>query len=208
MALNKLIPQRHNAVFGGTGSGKSYTASELHSEVPKSVYFNYPQKEADEYEIAGLEADGKTSYSGMKKALKQGKKLKYKPHWKPEVADSELRQLYENVLKPSKGTVDLFVDEAHLFDEGLLYVLRDGRGHNVRVHVITQRPKDLDTTAISQIDQFLIYRLAPQQKTWFSQMNMPFSQIKEWTSSKDYRFVIWKQDQEGFTKCEPIPYNP
>ena len=202
----KLKPDMHMGIFGGTGSGKSYTASVIHSEVDQAIYFNYPEKEADDYTIEGLEADGNTPHKLTRKAMRDGKKIKYKPHWKPDIADQELRSIYNQVAKKVTGDVYLFVDEAHLFDEGLLYALRDGRGHNVHIVPITQRPKDMDTTAISQINEFLIYRLAPQQKPWFSQMNMPFQDIKDHTS-QDYHFVYWDQSEEGFEKLPPIPYS-
>lgn len=208
MKLKNLLPDQHQLIAGGTGSGKSYTASEMHRVANKSIYFNFPQKEADNYEIEGIHlkrAEGKYTQKildGRMDGVNQ-KKVAFEAHWQDEEAERELRGIYEEAKK-ARGHVYLFVDEAHRFGDALTYALRDGRGHKVHVIPITQRPKDLDTSAISQIQELMIYRLAQQQRVWFKQMYMPFDEIKGHTD-QDYHFVIYDNTVGDFTEYPPIP---
>jgi len=209
--IKDLLPEQHMLIGGGTGSGKSFTASELHDEANKSIYFNFPQKEADEYEITGIHlerAEGKYISKILNGRMEgvNSKKIAYEAHWRDDKADQELRGVYEEAKK-ANGHVYLFVDEAHRFGDALTYALRDGRGHKVHVIPITQRPKDLDTSAISQIQELMIYRLAQQQRVWFKQMYMPFEKIKSHTD-QDFHFVIYDNTKGDFTKYPPIPFNP
>jgi len=211
MKIKDLLPNQHMLIGGGTGSGKSFTASEMHKTANKSVYFNYPQKEADNYEIEGIHlegADGKHTRKILDKRMDgvDIQKAAFKAHWKDETANKELRGIYEE-CKKARGHTYLFVDEAHRFGDSLTYALRDGRGHKVHVVPITQRPKDLDTSAISQIQELMIYRLAQQQRVWFKQMYMPFDKIKEHTD-KEYHFVIYDNTDGEFKEYPPIPFNP
>lgn len=198
-------------IAGGTGSGKSYTASELHRVANKSVYFNYPDKEADNYEIEGVALEGKEGKYTRKILDKKmdgvnTQKVAYKASWRDETADKQLKATYED-CKKARGHVYLFVDEAHRFGDSLTYAVRDGRGHKVHVIPITQRPKDLDTTVISQIQELMIYRLAKQQRTWFKQQYMPFEEIKSHTD-QEYHFVVYDNTKGDYTEYPPIPFNP
>lgn len=209
-SLKDLQPLKHQGIYGGSGSGKSYLMERLHATCDNaSIYFNYPQKEADEYDITGYKIDRTTSKKHIKRAVQTDMKLKYDAHHSTDVMSRELKALY-HTIKSVRGYCHLRIDEAHLLDEDALeLVFRDGRGHKVLGDAGSQRPKDVGTTVNSQIEsegEFKVFKLSKTQKSWFHQMSWPYEPIKEWTQ-QDHHFVRIRDGFESLQKCKPIPWN-
>lgn len=207
--VKTLLPDMHMGIWGKSGSGKSYMASELHRVASRSIYFNVPKKPGDDYAVKGYDADRNTEQSELKKAMRQKMKVRYSPHWKDDVASKELRAVYEAV-KNASGHKYLFVDEAHRFSgdgSSLQYAIRDGRGFNVHVLPMSQFPKDVPTSTHGNIDDHMIFKLKKQQKPWFRTMGLPFEAIRQYTK-QNYHFVIYNEEypEPGFKKHRPIPF--
>jgi len=207
MNLTSLLPDQHLFIGGTTGSGKSYLAKELFRVADGgALYFNYPEKEKDDYDIPGYKADPSTPPQAIKKGFERGEMLKYNPPWKTEKALKDFRNIYE-IAKLVTGDTYLFIDEAHLFakdETSVIYAIRDGRGHSVHVIPISQRPKDINTDGLSQINDQILFELSDQQRAYFNQFNMPFEDITAWTSQQ-YHFVRYNGNE--LEKFKPIPFN-
>lgn len=199
--IKRLLPDEHTQIGGKTRSGKSHCASLMHDVAPTSVYFNSPQKKQDETEINGVEASHETEFSDLVKAIEQVDSIQYLTHWKNSVMEEELRMVYE-ACKKASGEVYLFVDEAHLFDDSLMYAVRDGLGHGVHVIPISQQIKDYSDAVLENIETAIIFKVTEKQKGWFEYYGLPFEEIMEWCEN-DYHFVVWKNGE--IEKHKPLP---
>jgi DNA helicase HerA-like ATPase len=200
MELTKILPDSdrlHIAVYGRSGSGKSYLCSKLHEAASStSIYFNYPSKQADDYTIEGRRFSYKTDETKLYKSIQDQEKIKYKPRSDPEHAVKELKALYA-LAKKSDQEVIIWIDEAHKYaSKDLNTMIDDGRGHMIRFGLITQyisRFKDSNKyggyilQTIEDTGEYLIFNASNKAKGFFDYYNMPFEDIQRLTKP-DYSF--------------------
>jgi len=217
MQVTGLYPQGNSgqmAIMASPGEGKSYAATYLHNAAPEihgcpSVYFNYPQKEADNYEIPGEELDKNTTVQGPDKVygtgeivtrlLRQNELLKYKPDSSEEAMTKELRLIYER-CKGVQGEVYLFVDEAHMVEQDSLErMMRDARGHRVHFICVTQYPTDLSNNAMSICEDQMVFELDNRQINYLKGIGVPVDAIKQRTK-QPYSFVMFRKYESGGDK--------
>jgi hypothetical protein len=203
-SIKDLIPGNefmHTGTYGPSGSGKSYKANqEFKACKGPAIYFNYPQKEADDYSIPGRRFSSKTPPEKLFKALMQGEKIKYKPSPDPDQAINQLKAVY-SISKKINGKVRIWIDEAHRFNGKVLStVLDDGRGHKVHFSLITQYPKRLKDSSqygtyvlqtIEDTGIWCIFDVSMKQKGFFDYYGYDYEKIKELTRP-EYSFVVMK----------------
>lgn len=201
----------HMAYYAKSGQGKSNGANEAHKDVDcASIYFNYPDKEADPYEIAGYEIEAETPDKHIKQGIREGMKMRYKPHPNNDIASKELKELYE-VCKEATGEVIIWVDEAHLFDYSILKeIILDGRGHKVRFVIITQYPKNLVKTEDGKVISYALeaevhFGVNEKQRSYFEFHNIDFDKMQELTE-EDYACTMYSED-DGFSPSFKFPFN-
>lgn len=193
MDINNIPPSKqHLGIWGKTGSGKSAFSTFLHNKNKyRSIYFNFEDKPRDKYKIKGKKIDRNTPKSHIKKALRDSDKrlhkLKYECHYKPEIMDKELNNLYKTI-KSIRPIIYVFIDEAHEFSDALLRMIKKADGYKIRVIPISQRPKDVGTDINSNIEDNVFFKLNKQQKHYIKQY-FNYKEIKKHTD-KEYHWTL------------------
>lgn len=204
-SVKQLLPNKdslHLGIFGDTGSGKSKLADELHDASKQtdaaSIYFNFPQKQADNYSISGRDFSYKTDPGKIKQAVDNGEQIRYNPSSDPDQAVNQLKAIYQ-MAKKSSREVYFFVDEAHMYaSKTLNTVLDDGRGHNVRFILISQSIKkfakfnkyaDFVIDTIFSKGEFIMFEPNPRHLDYYEYYDIPHQPITKKTKGIDYSFV-------------------
>lgn len=188
------------AIMGGPGSGKSWACSLAHQSADTaSIYFNYPEKEKDDYDVAGHVVNKNIPKKRISAAVKQNMALKYDPDPKQEAMSHELKSLYD-LVKTRQGTTYIFVDEAHMLNQDMLEpIVKDARGHRVRFGLISQYPTDLGNNVMSTALDQVYFGIDNRQVNYLKGINVPVEEIRRRCNAADYagvRFNKWRQSDK------------
>jgi len=185
-------------------------ALNLMDENTAVIFFNYKPKKKDDYDIPGDHIDGNEPKKALKAAVKgkekikqngqefiiqHGQLLKFRAHQNDNIKNKQLLNLYSLCKEianetPQKFEIRIFIEEAHEVTPGsktetdaLAKIIKDGRGHGIYAHPISQRMMDLGSGAYTQIEEWVILGISKSQQSWCSQMGFPFDKIYEATNS-------------------------
>lgn len=186
--------------------------AKAHAQQPNTavIFFNFKPKKKDPYSIPGDKITGDEPKKALKAAIKgkdeiqiQGQKynikhgqlLKFDCHENDNIKNKQLLQLYRLCKEIADETseefeIRIFIEEAHEITPGsdketdaLAKVIKDGRGHGIYGHPISQRMMDLGSGAYTQIEEWIIMGISQSQQSWCSQMGFPFQDIYDATNS-------------------------
>ena len=200
--IEDLIPGNkymHTGSYGPSGSGKSYkSVQEMKAWDGPGIYFNDPRKPSDDYSIPGRKFSSKTNPKKIRKALRNGEMIRFKPSSDVDKAINQLRLMYV-IAKDTDGQVPFWIDECHRFNgKTLSTILDDGRGHEVHFGLITQYPKRLKdgsqygTYVLQTIEDtgiWCIFDVSIKQQGFFDYYGYDYDKIAEATDNQ-YGFVV------------------
>ena len=212
--VGHVLRGKHVLVIGATGTGKTWWMSKVAGHYLHRFIFVNPNLEEivenictahyyEPSEVLGGLLDGET-------------KIEFIPDEDTKVSLEQLEELRLGLFEiaaeisvPS-GTwwLNFILDEAQTYAwkgsrEDVDVFARRGRRYGIRSWFLTQRPQNISSTIINNVQYQVIFRTGPYETPYFKNYKIPIEANTEWLM-KPFHYVIY----DGFVvkQCYPIGY--
>lgn len=208
----KVLQGKHCLVIGATGSGKTYWMAKVADQYLHRFIFVNPQEEEVVNKIC------KTAYdepSELLEGVTNGEtSIEFVPDDNDEVALLQLEEIRRGLfdlageMNIQAGTwwMNMIIDEAQTYAwkgsrEDVDNFARRGRRYGIRSFFLTQRPQNISSTIINNIQYQVIFRTGTYESPYFKTYKIPIAEHEAWLK-QDYHYILY----DGFEvqECERI----
>lgn len=216
MCIGQLLAGKHCLIIGATGSGKTFFMANIANRFLSRVIFVNPQLE----EVITKVCDVSTgSTDEVIEAITEGAKaVEFIPAEDVDAAIDELAELRtdifaiaqelrkENRIEDGAFWLDFILDEAQLYawkgsrNDVDNFATR-GRHWGVRCWFLTQRPQNLSSTIINNVQYQVIFRTGSYESVYFKTYKIPIERYASWLR-RDYHYILW--DGIDAQECNPL----
>jgi energy-coupling factor transporter ATP-binding protein EcfA2 len=208
----KILNGKHCLVIGATGSGKTYFMAKVADTYFHRFIFVNPQleEEVDRVCTHAFESPEET----LEAVLDGIKAIEFIPDENDEVALLQLEELRRGLfdiaadmnIKSGTWWMNFILDEAQTYAwkgsrEDVDNFARRGRRFGIRSYFLTQRPQNISSTIINNIQYQVIFRTGTYESPYFKTYKIPIDEHQEWLK-QDFHYILY----DGFEvqECEPI----
>lgn len=208
----KVLNGKHCLVIGATGSGKTFWMAHVADTYLHRFIFVNPQLEEVVDKIC------KTGYDEVEEVLEgvlNGENsIEFVPDESDDVALLQLEELRRGLfgiaeemgVSSSQWWMNFILDEAQTYAwkgsrEDVDNFARRGRRFGIRSFFLTQRPQNISSTIINNIQYQVIFRTGTYESPYFKTYKIPIEEHQEWLK-RDYHYILY----DGFEvqECESI----
>ena len=210
--VGRVLRGKHVLVIGATGTGKTWwMATVAHRYLHRFIFVN-PNLEEIVENICTAHYD---EPSEVLNGLLDGEvRIEFIPDEDTKTSLEQLEELRIGLfeiaaeLNIPSGTwwLNFILDEAQTYAwkgsrEDVDVFARRGRRYGIRSWFLTQRPQNISSTIINNIQYQVIFRTGPYETPYFKNYKIPIEVNAEWLM-KPYYYVIY----DGFEvkQCYPI----
>jgi len=208
----KVLNGKHCLVIGATGSGKTFWMAKVADEYLHRFIFVNPQLEESVAKICHVSY---TEPEDLLEGIIDGKTaIEFVPDENDAAAIVQLeiirRGLFdiaaEMQIKAGTWWMNFILDEAQSYlwkgsrNDGDNFARR-GRRFGIRSFFLTQRPQNISSTVINNIQYQVIFRTGSYETVYFKQYKIPIDEHAEWLK-QDFHYILY----DGFEvqECERI----
>ena len=208
----KVLNGKHCLVIGTTGSGKTFWMAKVADTYFKRFIFVNPQLASSVSKICT------TSYEEpedlIEGVLDGDRAIEFIPSEDVETAINQLQAIRQDLFAIA---VEIGAEEESwwmnfILDEAQNYAWKGsrndvdnfgtrGRGFGIRAFFLTQRPQNLSSTLINEVQWQVIFQTGTYESVYFRTYKIPVDEHNEWLN-QDYHYFLWN-GREAF-ECEPI----
>lgn len=212
--INTVLSKKHVLIIGKTGSGKTFWASKIAENYTFPFIFINTQEEESINQVCSVITDNIEVV--LDELINEGtQKIGYIPPENDEVACVELEYLRKELFKyaEQKGVktgsfwLNMFIDEAQTFAwKGgrcdLENFARRGRRYGIKSFFLTQRPQDISSVIINNIDFQLFFKTGDYENQYFKSYAIPLikpeqNEKEEWIiKTQSNRNWLWLYSNE------------
>jgi hypothetical protein len=208
----KVLGGKHCLVIGSTGSGKTFWMSRVADAYFHRFIFVNPQLEPEVDRICTV---GYEDPEELLEGVIDGQKaIEFIPDENDDVALLQLEAIRRGLfdiaaeMNIEAGTwwMNFILDEAQTYAwkgsrEDVDNFARRGRRFGIRSFFLTQRPQNISSTIINNIQYQVIFRTGTYESPYFKTYKIPIEDHAEWLK-RDYHYILY----DGFEvqECEPI----
>ena len=208
----RVLRGRHCLVIGATGTGKTWWMSKVARRyLHRFVFVNPNLEEVVEQICTGHYYEP----SGVLDGLLNGEiRIEFIPAEDTKTALVQLEELRLGLFEiaaelniPSGAWwLNFILDEAQTYAwkgsrEDVDVFARRGRRYGIRSWFLTQRPQNISSTIINNVENQIIFRTGPYETPYFKSYKIPIEEKMEWLMKK-YHYILY----DGFVvrECYPI----
>ena len=210
--IAKVLRGKHVLVIGATGTGKTWWMSKVADRYLHRFVFVNPNLEEVVESICTVHY---YEPSDVLDGLLNGEiRIEFIP---AEDTDTSLKQLEElrvglfeiaSELDVTSGTwwLNFILDEAQTYAwkgsrEDVDVFARRGRRYGIRSWFLTQRPQNISSTIINNVQNQIIFRTGPYETPYFKSYKIPIEEEMTWLM-KPYHYILY----DGFVtqRCNPV----
>ena len=208
----KVLRGKHCLVIGATGTGKTWWMAHVARRYLHRFIFVNPNLEEIVEQICTAHYFEATE---VLEGLLNGEiRTEFIPDEDTKTALEQLEELRRGLfeiaseLNISSGTwwLNFIVDEAQSYAwkgsrEDVDVFATRGRRYGIRSWFLTQRPQNISSTIINNVENQIIFRTGPYETPYFKGYKIPIEAEGEWLKKK-YHYVLY----DGFEvqECKPI----
>lgn len=207
----RVLNGKHSLVIGATGSGKTFWMSHVADNYLHRFIFVNPQLEE------GVDKICRTGYDCAEEVLEAvidgERSIEFVPDETTEVALLQLEEIRRGLfqiaadmnVKSSQWWMNMIIDEAQEYAwkgsrEDVDNFFRRGRRFGIRTFALTQRPQNISSTIINNIQYQVIFRTGTYESPYFKTYKIPIDEHKAWLM-QDYHYILY--DGMEAQECEP-----
>jgi hypothetical protein len=210
--IARVLRGKHCLIIGATGTGKTWWMAKVAKRYLHRFVFVNPNLEEVVDNICTVQYDEPTDV--LDGLLDGETKIEFIPDentTKGLVQLEDLRlglfQIAEEMAIMS-GTwwINFILDEAQTYAwkgsrEDVDVFARRGRRFGIRSWFLTQRPQNISSTIINNVDNQIIFRTGPYETPYFKNYRIPVEDEQDWLKKK-FHYILY----DGFTvyRCRPI----
>lgn len=208
----RVLRGKHCLVIGATGTGKTWWMANVARRYLHRFIFVNPNLEEVVENICTAHYD---EASDVVNGLLDGEiRIEFIP---PEDTKEALEQLKElriglfeiaAEMNITSGTwwLNMIIDEAQTYawkgsrEDTDVFATR-GRRYGIRSWFLTQRPQNISSTIVNNVQNQIIFRTGPYETPYFKSYKIPIEGESEWLR-KPFHYILY----DGFTvrECSPI----
>ena len=208
----RVLRGKHVLVIGSTGTGKTFWMSRIADKYLHRFIFVNPNLETVVEDICTAHYD---EPSDVLKGLLDGEiRIEFIPSEDSKTALEQLKELRLGLfeiaaeLNIASGTwwLNVIIDEAQSFAwkgsrEDVDVFFTRGRRYGIRSWALTQRPQNVSSTIINNVQTQVIYRTGPYETPYFKSYRIPVEEHQDWLK-KSFHYLLY----DGFEvfECKPI----
>lgn len=208
----KVLRGKHVLVIGATGTGKTWWMSKVANRyLHRFIFVNPNLEEVVESICTAHYYEPSEVLDGL---LNGEIRIEFIP---PEDTKTALEQLEElrvglfeiaSQIEVTSGTwwLNFILDEAQTYAwkgsrEDVDVFARRGRRYGIRSWFLTQRPQNISSTIINNVQNQVIFRTGPYETPYFKSYKIPIEEEMPWLM-KPYHYILY----DGFVtqRCNPI----
>jgi DNA helicase HerA-like ATPase len=208
----RVLRGKHCLIIGATGTGKTFWMSKVAKRYLHRFIFVNPNLEEVVEEICTAHY---TEASEVLEGLLNGEiRIEFIPAEDTKTALEQLEELRVGLFEiaaeiniPS-GTwwLNFILDEAQTYawkgsrEDTDVFATR-GRRYGIRGWFLTQRPQNVSSTIINNVQNQIIFRTGPYETPYFKGYRIPIENESEWLKKK-YHYILY----DGFQvyRCNPV----
>jgi hypothetical protein len=208
----KVLNGKHCLVIGATGSGKTFWMARVADLYFHRFIFINPQLEVEVDKICNVayEEPGEL----LEGVLDGEKAIEFVPDENTDVALLQLEEIRRGLfdiaaeMNIEAGTwwQNVIIDECQEYAwkgsrNDVDNFFRRGRRFGIRSFALTQRPQNISSTIINNIQYQVIFRTGSYESPYFKTYKIPIEEHQEWLK-RDYHYILY----DGFQvdRCIPI----
>jgi len=208
----RVLRGKHVLVIGATGTGKTWWMSKVANRYLHRFVFVNPNLEEVVENICTAHYD---TPSEVLSGLLDGEiRIEFIPAEDTKESLTQLEELRIGLFEISaelnipSGTwwLNFILDEAQTYAwkgsrEDVDVFARRGRRYGIRSWFLTQRPQNISSTIINNVQNQVIFRTGPYETPYFKNYRIPIEEESEWLM-KPYHYILY----DGFKvyRCNPI----
>lgn len=208
----KVLNGKHCLVIGATGSGKTFWMAKVAETYLKRFIFVNPQLEEVVDSICQVVYEDPGEL--IEAVLDGVKRIEFIPDENDEAALQQLEEIRRGLfdigaeMNTNAGDwwMNFILDEAQTYAwkgsrEDVDNFARRGRRFGIRSFFLTQRPQNISSTIINNIQYQVIFRTGSYENPYFKTYKIPIAEHEAWLK-QDYHYILY----DGFEvqECEPI----
>ena len=210
--IAKVLRGKHCLIIGSTGTGKTWWMAKVARRyLHRFIFVNPNLEEAVETICTAHYSEPWDVHDGL---LNGETRIEFIPHEDTKIALEQLEELRRGLFQiaaeidiPS-GTwwLNFILDEAQTYAwkgsrEDVDVFATRGRRYGIRSWFLTQRPQNISSTIINNVQNQVIFRTGPYETPYFKSYRIPIEGEAEWLKKK-YHYILY----DGFKvyQCNPI----
>lgn len=210
--IAKVLRGRHCLVIGATGTGKTWWMSKVARRYLHRFIFVNPNMEEV---VENICTSHYYSPMGVLEGLLDGEiRVEFIPAEDIKTALEQLKELRiglfemasELDIPSSTWWLNFILDEAQTYAwkgsrEDVDVFATRGRRYGIRSWFLTQRPQNISSTIVNNVESQIIFRTGPYETPYFKSYKIPIEDKGEWLKKK-YHYILY----DGFEvqECSPI----
>jgi hypothetical protein len=208
----RLLNGKHAIVIGHTGSGKTFFMARVADLYLKRFIFVNPQLEDVVDNICTVAYQEPDEL--LEGVLDGQSRIEFIPDENTDVALVQLEAIRRGLfdiaaemnIQSGVWWMNMIIDECQEYAwkgsrEDTDNYFRRGRRFGIRSFALTQRPQNISSTIINNIELQVIFRTGSYEMPYFKTYKIPIEEHQEWLK-QDYNYCLY----DGFemTECEAI----
>lgn len=218
--IARVLSGKHTLVIGATGSGKTFFMANVANLYLNRFVFVNPQMEESVSRICTYSTDEPEE---VIEAITEGERsIEFIPDEDIDTALEQLAELRtdfftiaqelrsEGKIEDGAFWLDFILDEVQLYAwKGARTDVDNfatrGRHWGVRAWFLTQRPQNVSSTIINNVNYQVIFKTGSYESQYFRTYRIPIEAHSTWLR-RDYHYIVW----DGFnaTECKPVSTFP
>lgn len=210
--IARVLRGRHCLVIGATGTGKTWWMSKVARRYLHRFIFVNPNLEEVVENICTAHYDDPSEV--LEGLLNGENKIEFIPSEDTKIALEQLEELRLGLFEiaaeldiPS-GTwwLNFILDEAQTYAwkgsrEDVEVFATRGRRYGIRSWFLTQRPQNVSSTIVNNVQSQIIFRTGPYETPYFKSYRIPIEEEQDWLR-KPFNYVLY----DGFQvwRCKPV----
>jgi hypothetical protein len=210
--IARVLRGKHCLVIGATGTGKTWWMSKVAKRYLHRFIFVNPNLEEVVEDICTAHYN---EPSDVLSAILDGEiRIEFIPSEDTKIALEQLEELRLGLFEIatevniSSGTwwLNFILDEAQSYAwkgsrEDVDVFATRGRRYGIRSWFLTQRPQNISSTIINNVQNQIIFRTGPYETPYFKGYKIPIEDEGEWVK-KPFHYILY----DGFQvyRCNPV----
>lgn len=210
--IAKVLRGKHCLIIGSTGSGKTYWVAKVARRYLRRFIFVNPNLEE-------VVANITTAHYYEPEEVIEGltnreNRIEFIPDEDVKIALEQLKELREGLfkmaaeidIKTGSWWVNMILDEVQSYAwkgsrQDIDVFATRGRRYGIRTFFITQRPQNVSSTIINNIQNQVIFQTGLYESMYFQNYRIPIEEHKKWLM-EPYHYILF--DGVEVVKCTPI----
>lgn len=220
MCIGRVLSGKHCLIIGATGSGKTFWMANVANRFFNRFIFVNPQLEESVSNICSFSTDNPDEV--IEEITEGSRSIEFIPSEDVGEAIDQLASLRidlftiaqelrsEGKIEDGAFWLDFILDEAQVYAwkgsrNDIDNLATRGRHWGVRGWFLTQRPQNLSSTIINNVQYQVIFRTGSYETMYFRTYRIPIEANEGWLK-KPYHYILW--DGYEAQECQPVSTTP